>query len=152
MALRAVAKARRHVGSREAGIAEEQAFLDELGIDRASYTFADGSGLSRLDLVTPAAVVRLLEHMYHAAVREAWISLLPVAGLDGTLHARFAGTEAAGRIFAKTGTLSHTAALSGYARRRNGQMLAFSILVNNYNGPAADVRAAIDRVCALMLE
>jgi D-alanyl-D-alanine carboxypeptidase len=31
-------------------------------------------------------------------------------------------------------------------------MLAFSILVNNYNGPPADVRAAIDRICALMLE
>jgi D-alanyl-D-alanine carboxypeptidase/D-alanyl-D-alanine-endopeptidase (penicillin-binding protein 4) len=152
LALRAVAKARRHIGSREAGIAEEQAFLDEVGIDRASYAFADGSGLSRLDLVTPAAVVRLLAHMYHSAARDAWLSLLPVAGQDGTLHARFADTPVAGRIFAKTGSLSHVAALSGYARRRNGEMLAFSILVNNYNGPAADLRAAIDRVCALILE
>jgi serine-type D-Ala-D-Ala carboxypeptidase/endopeptidase (penicillin-binding protein 4) len=152
MALRAVARARRHVGSREAGIAEEQAFLDEVGIDRAGYTFADGSGLSRLDLVSPTAVVRLLVHMHHSAARDAWVSLLPVAGVDGTLHARFAGTTAAERIFAKTGTLSHVAALSGYAHRVNGQMLAFSILVNNYNGPAADLRAAMDRVCTLMLE
>jgi len=152
MALFAVARARRHIGSREAGIAERQAFLDEVGIERASYTLADGSGLSRLDLVTPAAVVRLLAHMYNSAARDAWVSLLPVAGQDGTLHARFAGTAVAGRIFAKTGTLSHVAALSGYARRKNGKMLAFSILVNNYNGPAAELRAAIDRVCALMLE
>jgi len=152
MALRAVAKARRHIGSREAGIAEQHAFLDEVGIDRGSYTFSDGSGLSRLDLVTPTAAVRLLAYMYHSAVRDAWIGLLPVAGEDGTLHARFAGTAAAGRIFAKTGTLSHVSALSGYARRKNGEMLAFSILVNNYNGPAADVRVAIDRVCTMMLE
>jgi D-alanyl-D-alanine carboxypeptidase/D-alanyl-D-alanine-endopeptidase (penicillin-binding protein 4) len=152
MALRAVAKARRHVGSREAGIAEQQTFLDGVGIGRASYTFADGSGLSRLDLVAPAAVVRLLAHMYHSAARDAWVSLLPVAGQDGTLHARFADTAVAGRIFAKTGSLSHASALSGYARRKNGEMLAFSILVNNYNGPGADLRAAIDRVCALMLE
>lgn len=152
MALRAVAKARRHIGSREAGIAEERAFLEEVGIDRGSYTFADGSGLSRLDLVTPAAVVRLLAHMYGSPFRDAWVSLLPVAGQDGTLHARFADTAGEGRIFAKTGTLSHVSALSGYARRKDGQMLAFSILVNNYNGPAADVRAVIDRVCALMLE
>jgi D-alanyl-D-alanine carboxypeptidase/D-alanyl-D-alanine-endopeptidase (penicillin-binding protein 4) len=152
MALRAVAKARRHVGSREAGIAEQQTFLDELGVDRGSYTFADGSGLSRLDLVTPAAVVRLLEYMYHSAARDAWVSLLPIAGQDGTLHARFAGTAVEGRIFAKTGTLSHVSALSGYARRKDGKMLAFSILVNNYNGPPTDVRNAIDRICTLMLE
>jgi D-alanyl-D-alanine carboxypeptidase/D-alanyl-D-alanine-endopeptidase (penicillin-binding protein 4) len=152
MALRAVARARRHIGSREAGIAEEQAFLDEVGIDRGSYTFADGSGLSRLDLVAPAAVVELLAHLYHSPARDSWVSLLPVAGQDGTLHARFADTPAAGHIFAKTGSLSHVAALSGYARRKNGTMLAFSILVNNYNGPPADLRAAIDRVCALMLE
>jgi D-alanyl-D-alanine carboxypeptidase/D-alanyl-D-alanine-endopeptidase (penicillin-binding protein 4) len=152
MALRAVAKARRHIGSREAGIAEQRAFLDELGIDRASYTFADGSGLSRLDLVAPSAVVRLLAHMYHSGARDSWTSLLPVAGRDGTLHARLADPAVAGRIFAKTGSLSHVAALSGYARRGNGELLAFSILVNNYNGPAADLRAAIDRVCALMVE
>jgi D-alanyl-D-alanine carboxypeptidase/D-alanyl-D-alanine-endopeptidase (penicillin-binding protein 4) len=152
MALRAVAKARRHIGARAAGIAEEQAFLDEVGIGRGSYTFSDGSGLSRADLVSPTAVVRLLEHMYDSPLRDAWMSLLPVAGQDGTLHARFADTPLAGRIFAKTGTLAHVAALSGYARRKNGQMLAFSILVNNYNGPGADVRAAIDRLCALMLE
>jgi len=152
MALRAVARARRHIGSREAGLAEGQQFLDELGIGRSSYNFADGSGLSRLDLVSPAAVVRLLEHMYRPSTRDAWVSLLPVAGRDGTLHTRFAGTAAEGRIFAKTGTLSHVAALSGYARRKNGQMLAFSILVNNYNGSPADLLAAIDRLCALMLD
>jgi serine-type D-Ala-D-Ala carboxypeptidase/endopeptidase (penicillin-binding protein 4) len=152
MALRAVAKERRHIGSREAGIAEERAFLDEIGVARGSYTFADGSGLSRLDLVSPAAMVLLLAHMYHAPTRDAWIGLLPVAGEDGTLHARFAGTAAAGRIFAKTGTLSHVGALSGYARRKNGRMLAFAILVNNYNGPPGDVRAAIDRICEFMLE
>ena len=152
MALRAVGKARRHVGSREAGIAEEKAFLDEAGIDAGSYTFADGSGLSRLDLVTPAAVVELLTYMYRSAARDAWLSLLPVSGEDGTLHDRFVGTDLAGRIFAKTGTLSHVSALSGYARRKDGKMLAFSILVNNYRGAAGDVRAAIDRVCSLMVE
>lgn len=152
MALRAVAKARRHIGSREAGIVEQRLFLDEIGIDHGSYTFSDGSGLSRLDLVTPDAVVRLLVHMYQSPLRDAWVSLLPVAGQDGTLHARFAGTPAEGRIFAKTGTLSHASALSGYARRKDGEMLAFSILVNNYNQPAAEIREAIDRLCALMLD
>jgi D-alanyl-D-alanine carboxypeptidase/D-alanyl-D-alanine-endopeptidase (penicillin-binding protein 4) len=152
MTLRAVARARRHIGSREAGLAELQTFLDELGVGRSSYTFSDGSGLSRLDLVAPSAVVRLLAHLYRSPLRDAWLNLLPVAGRDGTLHARFTGSRAAGRIFAKTGSLSHVSALSGYARRKNGKMLAFSILVNNYNVPVADVQAAIDRICVLLLE
>ena len=152
MALRAVARARRHIGSREAGLAELQAFLDDAAIERDTYTFADGSGLSRLDLVSPATVVRLLTYLYRSPVREQWMSLLPVGGRDGTLHARFAGSPAAGRIRAKTGSLSHVSALSGYARRKNGKMLAFSILVNNYGGPASGVTAAIDRICRLMVE
>jgi D-alanyl-D-alanine carboxypeptidase/D-alanyl-D-alanine-endopeptidase (penicillin-binding protein 4) len=155
MALRAVAKARRRIGSREAGLAEMRVFLEEAGIGHGSYTFADGSGLSRLDLVSPAAVAGLLAYLYRSPVRDQWLSLLPIGAQDGTLHARFAGTRAAGRIRAKTGSLSHVSALSGYARRGNGQtgqMLAFSILVNNYGGPAAEVTAAIDRICELMVE
>jgi D-alanyl-D-alanine carboxypeptidase/D-alanyl-D-alanine-endopeptidase (penicillin-binding protein 4) len=152
MALRAVARARRRIGSREAGLAEMRTFLEEAGIGRSSFTFADGSGLSRLDLVSPAAVAALLAYLYRSAARDQWLSLLPVGGQDGTLHARFAGTRAAGRIRAKTGSLSHVSALSGYAQRGNGQMLAFSILVNNYNGPAADLTGAIDRICELMVE
>jgi putative FmdB family regulatory protein len=71
----------------------------------------DGSGLSRLDLVTPAAVVKLLHYMYASGERENWISMLPVGGVDGTLATRFTEGPAAGRIHAKTGSLSHVSAL-----------------------------------------
>jgi len=152
MALRAVARARRQIGSREAGLAEMQAFLDEAGIERGSYRLADGSGLSRSDLVSPAAMVRLLAYLYESKLREQWLSLLPTGGEDGTLHARFVRTPAAGNIYAKTGTLAHTSALSGYARRKDGHMLAFSILVNNYDVPASEVRALMDRICTLMVQ
>jgi len=152
MALRAVARARRNVGSFEAGREEMRAFLGEIGIDSGAYNFLDGSGLSRLDLVTPSAVVSLLQHMYRSPERQNWISLLPVGGLDGTLATRFAGNPAAARIHAKTGSLSHVSALSGYAERPGGRWLAFSILVNNYNGPAGDIRSVMDRICALIME
>jgi D-alanyl-D-alanine carboxypeptidase/D-alanyl-D-alanine-endopeptidase (penicillin-binding protein 4) len=60
LTLRAVARARRGIGSREGGLEEMRAFLEEAGVDRSAYNFADGSGLARLNLVTPAAVVQLL--------------------------------------------------------------------------------------------
>jgi D-alanyl-D-alanine carboxypeptidase/D-alanyl-D-alanine-endopeptidase (penicillin-binding protein 4) len=153
LALRAVGRARRHVGSFEAGMAEMSAFLGEAGIDPAGYRLMDGSGLSRLDLVTPSTVLKLLRYMYDSPAREQWISILPVGGQDGTLSSRFGATAAAGRVHAKTGSLSHVSALSGYLQRPDGTWVAFSILANNYGGPsAAEVRGVMDRICNLILE
>jgi len=152
LALRAVGRARRGTGSFEAGLDELQAFLSEAGIAPEAYQFHDGSGLARLNLVTPATVVKLLRSMYRSADRDTWISLLPVGGEDGTLSARFNDTAAAGRIHAKTGSLSHVSALSGYAEQASGEWLAFSILVNNYNTGTSEVRSVMDRICILMVE
>jgi len=152
LALRAVAKARQGVGSFEAGREEMKAFLGEVGIAPESYNFNDGSGLARLNLVTPAAVLKLLRFMYGGPHREDWLSMLPVGGKDGTLSTRFGNTPGAGRVFAKTGSLSHVSALSGYIHRADGRWAAFSILVNNYNAPAAEVRGVMDRICNLVVE
>jgi D-alanyl-D-alanine carboxypeptidase/D-alanyl-D-alanine-endopeptidase (penicillin-binding protein 4) len=102
--------------------------------------------------VTPAAAVKLLRYMFASPARADWISLLPVGGVDGTLSGRFAGNPDAGRIHAKTGTLAHVLALSGYVERRDGRWIAFSMLVNNYNGPPAEIRAVMDRICTLIME
>ncbi|MGA3016902.1 MAG: D-alanyl-D-alanine carboxypeptidase/D-alanyl-D-alanine-endopeptidase [Bryobacteraceae bacterium] len=152
LALRAVGRARRGIGSFEVAREEEQAFLAEAGIETGAYNLLDGSGLSRLNLVTPAAVVKLLRYMYDSPARDNWISLLPVGGQDGTLATRFGEGAAAGHIHAKTGSLSHASALSGYAERPGGQWVVFSILVNNYNGSAAEVRGVMDGICSLIME
>lgn len=154
LALRAVGKARRNVGSFEAGLEELRGFLAEAGIGEEAFNFHDGSGLARMNLVTPEAVVRLLRFMYAPAWRESWISLLPVAGEDGTLATRFGnGAAAAGKVHAKTGSLAHVSALSGYVERPHGRgWLAFSILVNNYNTRTPEVRGVMDRICNFMVE
>ena len=134
-------------------VVELEPFADAgAGIPDDGYFLRDGSGLARLNLVTPASVVKLLRHMYASPLREQWMSLLPVGGQDGTLGARFINTSAAGRVHAKTGSLSHVSALSGYIQRVNGSWAAFSILVNNYNTRTAEVRGAIDRICTLIVD
>ncbi|MDR3700963.1 MAG: D-alanyl-D-alanine carboxypeptidase/D-alanyl-D-alanine-endopeptidase [Candidatus Sulfopaludibacter sp.] len=152
LALRAVARARRDVGSREAGLAELKDFLAEAGVAADRYAINDGSGLSRQNLVTPATVVKLLRFMYQSPARENWISLLPVGGQDGSLASRFGDPALTGRIHAKTGSVSHVSALSGYFQRSNGAWTAFSILVNNFNGPSGEIRTVMDRICTLIME
>jgi D-alanyl-D-alanine carboxypeptidase/D-alanyl-D-alanine-endopeptidase (penicillin-binding protein 4) len=152
LALRAVARAHGGVATRQDGLEEMKGFLGSIGIAPEEYSLADGSGLDRSDLVSPSAIMKLLLHMYASPVRATWIALLPIGGQDGTLSARFGDGFAKGRIHAKTGTLSHVTTLSGYAERTDGSWLAFSLMVNNYNGPASEVRGVVDRICTLILE
>src|SRR5262249_18750634 len=100
--LRAVGRARRGMGTVEAGIEEMRVFLKEIGVTPAEYLPTDGSGLSRKNLVTPSAVVKLLQFMYRSPLREDWLSLLPIGGEDGTLKLRLRNTPAPRRIHAQT--------------------------------------------------
>jgi D-alanyl-D-alanine carboxypeptidase/D-alanyl-D-alanine-endopeptidase (penicillin-binding protein 4) len=61
----------------------------------------------------------------------AWRETLPVGGVQGTLSRRFRGTSLEGRLFAKTGTLNATNALSGYMIAKSGKTLTFSIYAND---------------------
>jgi len=152
MFLREVARALGQSGSRTAALEEQRRFLAGAGIHGEEASFVDGSGLSGSNLVTPEAVVKLLRYMYRSKHRDVWISLLPVGGEDGTLAARFDGQPAGRLVHAKTGTLTHDSALSGYVASRSRGMLVFSILAGNYNAPAAEVRALIDRIALALAE
>jgi D-alanyl-D-alanine carboxypeptidase/D-alanyl-D-alanine-endopeptidase (penicillin-binding protein 4) len=140
-------------GSRRAGLEAMHVFLTEAGIEPGEYTFADGSGLSRLNMVTPSAVVKLLRFMYRSPNQNDWILFLPIGGEDGTLASRFAKAYEARGIYAKTGALSHVSALSGYLEPFSQNPRAFSIFVNNYNAPSSEPRTrTIDRICITAIE
>jgi D-alanyl-D-alanine carboxypeptidase/D-alanyl-D-alanine-endopeptidase (penicillin-binding protein 4) len=150
MMLREVARCAVGIGSRKAGLEELKLFLAEAGIAPKQYNFEDGSGLSRLTLVTPATVSKLLTYMYASKYREAWVGLLPVSGEDGTLKKRFS-ESGRGSIHAKTGSLSHVTTLSGYMLPSSGKAYSFSILVNNFNGPTAEIRGVLDKIAVLVM-
>jgi len=127
-------------------------FYRSAGIADGDVVLSDGSGLSRKDLVTPRAVVQLLRYATKQPWGELYRSTLPEAGEDGTLAERMKNTPAAARIFAKTGTIGHGNALSGYATTVHGERLAFSILGNNNNMHAQDANKVIDAICIAMVE
>jgi D-alanyl-D-alanine carboxypeptidase/D-alanyl-D-alanine-endopeptidase (penicillin-binding protein 4) len=102
----------------------------------------EGSGLSRGCLVTAAASVQLLTYMGHHRCRDAFVDALPIAGVDGTLSNRFKETAAAGNARAKTGTLRHVNAISGYVTSAAGEKLVFSVMLNNYQARSASAASA----------
>jgi D-alanyl-D-alanine carboxypeptidase/D-alanyl-D-alanine-endopeptidase (penicillin-binding protein 4) len=126
-------------------------FLAEAGVPESDFRLQDASGLSRLSLVSPAGMIRLLRHMDAQPDRERWRSLMPVGGEDGTLETRFRN-GARGRIWAKTGTLTGTGSLSGYALNAAGEPIVFSVLVNNVNANTSGIRDFIDRLVLLFVE
>ncbi|TRW17628.1 D-alanyl-D-alanine carboxypeptidase/D-alanyl-D-alanine endopeptidase [Glacieibacterium frigidum] len=117
--------------------------LDTAGVERWSYDFADGSGMSSYNRLTPRAAVRFLRWTQGQTWGPAWQATLPVAGVDGTLSRRFRGTPLEGKLFAKTGTLNAANALSGFMIAASGRMLVFSALANDMPGDAS-ATAAVD--------
>lgn len=123
------------VTTEAAGIEALNRFLAGAGIGRDEAIFEEGSGLTRRNLVTPAAIVRLLQHMDRHPQAAVFREALPVAGTDGTLRNRMKGTAAAGNARAKTGGLSMVATLSGYVTSKAGERFAFALMLNNYRSP-----------------
>jgi serine-type D-Ala-D-Ala carboxypeptidase/endopeptidase (penicillin-binding protein 4) len=152
LALRLAGKLRGYGGSFEGGVAAVKQFLLQAGLREDEFTFLDGSGLSRRDLVTPAATVQLLIY----AAREPWgpafEESLPVSGVDGSLSERFQKTPAVGLVHAKTGSLSHVNALSGYGQTQSGKRFVFSIFCNDHNVPANKALGAIDAVVQAVVQ
>jgi serine-type D-Ala-D-Ala carboxypeptidase/endopeptidase (penicillin-binding protein 4) len=116
----------------EAGIEMMNDFLVQAGVKKGDVLLEEGSGLSRRDVITPAATVALLSYMSRSRWADVYRNALPVAGVDGTLQNRMKGTPAAGNVHAKTGTLRYVHTLSGYVTTAAGERLAFSIMLNNY--------------------
>lgn len=127
-------------------------FLTLAGIEGQDLNLEDGSGMSRLNLVTPRAVVQLLTFIAARGQLDLFRSFLPVGAEDGTLRNRFDKSKQAKLIQAKTGTLSHVAALGGYAESKRYGTIAFQIVANNYNAPSQEVRAAIDQIALALLQ
>jgi D-alanyl-D-alanine carboxypeptidase/D-alanyl-D-alanine-endopeptidase (penicillin-binding protein 4) len=129
------------------------AFLLKAGIPETDTLLYDGSGLSSHDLVAPRALTTLLTY----AASQPWFSVfkasLPVGGVDGSLQNRFSGKnqpQLQGKVFAKTGSLGESRALSGYLTAASGQTLAFSIMDDNHPPTTTADRTLMDHLVELI--
>jgi D-alanyl-D-alanine carboxypeptidase/D-alanyl-D-alanine-endopeptidase (penicillin-binding protein 4) len=118
-------------GSVADGLAAVRAMLERAGVPRSAYDFSDGSGMSTYNRVAPRGMIVFLRWAAGQPWGAAWRASLPIGGVDGTLAKRFKGTALENRLFAKTGTLNASAALSGYMIAKSGRTLLFSAYAND---------------------
>jgi D-alanyl-D-alanine carboxypeptidase/D-alanyl-D-alanine-endopeptidase (penicillin-binding protein 4) len=133
-------------GSFAQGTRVVRQFLLDSGVNDPDFFLYDGSGMSPDDRIAPRAYAQLLSYASRQPWGAAWKETFPIAGVDGTLANRFKSSSLKGRLWAKTGTLNETNALSGYLTAASGKTLAFSILVNGRRpGSDAEIQA-IDHI------
>ncbi len=137
----------RERGDDEAGLQVIRLWLSRAGISTSSMAFHDGSGLSRLNLVTPESISRLLVSLSKTAIGPVFRASLPISGRDGTLGGRLG--KLGDRVTAKTGSLTYSTSLSGYVTATGGEVLAFSILCNDQTARASTTRV-IDQIVSLL--
>jgi D-alanyl-D-alanine carboxypeptidase/D-alanyl-D-alanine-endopeptidase (penicillin-binding protein 4) len=103
-------------------------------------TLENGSGLSREERVTSAALARLLQVMWRATVMPDLMASLPVAGQDGTLRR----SQAQSRAHLKTGSLRDVMGVAGYVDGQDGRRWVLVAIVNHPQASAA--RPVLDAV------
>ena len=125
--------------------------LAELGLPRGTYVLHNGSGLNDTNRFTARQMTTLLQAVWKRfPVASEFVASLGIAARDGTMRLRMEGTDAAGRLRAKTGTLERVTALSGYVQSLGGERFAFSVLVNDWSGKSGPVVSSIDRLGVML--
>ncbi len=137
----------RERGDDESGAALVRLWLARTGVPVTGIAIHDGSGLSRLNLVTPESNTRLLTAILKTDSGEVFKQSLPVSGKDGTLAGRLKSVDE--RVIAKTGSLTYDNSLSGYATSPEGKVFAFSILCNDQTVRGSSIRL-IDDITTLV--
>lgn len=134
------------------GVQSIQAELKKIGLDEKQIKIVNPSGLTRDNAISAHSMNRVLSEIKNDfSIFTTFAESLPIAGIDGTLKKRFKDSTAEGWVRAKTGYLNGVVALAGYAGRRDGDVLTFTLL---YNGPRdeAQVREAFDQIVLSSLQ
>jgi D-alanyl-D-alanine carboxypeptidase/D-alanyl-D-alanine-endopeptidase (penicillin-binding protein 4) len=121
-------------GTTQKGLAVVARFMDEvLGVPLNSYVLADGSGLSRLDRVTPRQILGLLELAYDDFhLGPELVASLKLSGLDGWSPAAFRHAPLVGELRVKSGHIRGVNTLAGFVHGASGRTMAFCVMVNDH--------------------
>ena len=137
-------------GSFKKGASVVKNWLKSVGVPPSEFIMVDGSGLSRMNFISPFASAALLRWMFHNKEFPVFYESLPIAGVDGTLKTMMRNSAAQGNVHAKSGTVRHMRNLAGYVRDKKNRPYLFVIMVNNHSMPVAYIKKLQSKICILL--
>ncbi|MBT3738103.1 MAG: D-alanyl-D-alanine carboxypeptidase/D-alanyl-D-alanine-endopeptidase [Candidatus Marinimicrobia bacterium] len=141
-------EANKKEGNWKNGLEEVRKFInDSVGIDTATFSIQDGSGVSRYNYGSPSQYIDLLKWVYNnKAIRDQFINTLPNSTPKGVLNKR----SLPNKVYAKTGSLSGVTTFSGYIFTNSGEIVAFSILMNGFKGDSLPYKNLQDKIVSAL--
>jgi len=140
-------------GSTQDGLVSLFEFCHARGIKFSGVEMVDGSGLSRFDLLTTTFMVDFLSYYKtRSPYFTSFFKTLPVSGRDGTMETFDKHGVLAGKVHAKTGSMTKVKNLAGYLQTRSGKWIAFTFMANNYNCGGARVKVIQEEVLKVLYE
>ncbi len=147
MLLKTIAKENTGFGSFQKGTEQLNNYISKIGIPSEKTAVYDGSGLSRMNLISPKHIIRILTYIYNSNNYKPFFESLAVPGESGSLKKRLTKSDAQKRIFAKTGSMTGVNNLAGYIITQESDTLAFTIMISNFTAPQNVITNVIDLLC-----
>lgn len=110
------------------------------------FNIVDGSGLSRLNYLSPNLMTNLLRYIYTSDYRSSIINSLAQPGKPGTLERRMKNSIAQNRVFAKTGSMNGVSNISGYVVSASGDTFVVNLFFNNFTAPQTEINNLQDLI------
>jgi len=149
--IRKIARLKISDGSDSDGLDAIKEALNAIGVNTRNIKVVDGSGLSRYNLMSPNFLSSLLKAMLNnSSFSEYFYRSLPLMGFEGTVSFRLRNLSER-RVRAKTGSLSGISTLAGYIETKQGDTLAYAIMMNNFLIPYSRIRNVQDSIIYTLL-
>jgi D-alanyl-D-alanine carboxypeptidase/D-alanyl-D-alanine-endopeptidase (penicillin-binding protein 4) len=145
--LKTIGKEQTGHGSAAKGIEQVSKIAETAGINSEGYFICDGSGLSRMNLNSPVNFIKWLSYIYRSDYGNLFLRSLAKPGERGTLKRRMKKSLAERNVFAKTGTLTGVSCLTGYVKTRDNEIMAFSVMIQNFTAPLSVAYNLQDLIC-----
>ncbi len=140
------------IGRENEGTEIITAFWKNKGVDINGFFMNDGCGLSRSTVITTKTETQILRLMAKDKNFKAFYKSFPIAGKIGPLDNFCEGTSAKDNLCAKSGYITRVRGYAGYVKNKKGEMLCFSLLVNNYECTPPEMKKKLEKLLIAIAE